>query len=66
VPHLARFIAGSHFNLVLPLTLLLGAVIVTAGDLIGRLAGGAEEIPIGVVSAIGGAPILLALLRRIR
>jgi len=66
VPHLARFIAGSRFNLVLPLTLLLGAVIVTAGDLIGRLAGGAEEIPIGVVSAIGGAPILLALLRRIR
>lgn len=66
VPHLARFIARSRFHLVLPLTLLLGAVIVTAGDLIGRLAGGAEEIPIGVVSAIGGAPILLALLRRIR
>lgn len=66
VPHLARFIAGTRFNLVLPLTILLGAVIVTAGDLVGRLAGGAEEIPIGVISAIGGAPILITLLRRIR
>lgn len=66
VPHLARFIAGTRITLVLPLTILLGAVIITAGDLIGRLAGGAEEIPIGVVSAICGAPILLVLLRRIR
>jgi iron complex transport system permease protein len=66
VPHLARFIAGSRFNLVMPLTALLGAVIITTGDLLGRLAGQAEEIPIGVVTAIGGAPILIALLRHMR
>jgi iron complex transport system permease protein len=65
VPHLARFIAGSRFELVLPLTILLGAVTVTAGDLAGRLIGQANEIPIGVVTAIGGAPVLIALLRRI-
>jgi iron complex transport system permease protein len=66
VPHLARFMAGSRFHLVPPLTILLGAVIITAGDLLGRLIGQAEEIPIGVVTAIGGAPILIALLRRMR
>ncbi|WEX86647.1 iron ABC transporter permease [Sinorhizobium garamanticum] len=65
VPHLARFLAGRHFPLVLPLTIVLGAVIVTLGDLIGRLAGRAEEVPIGVVTAIVGAPALLALLRKV-
>lgn len=65
VPHLARFLAGRHFPLVLPLTTVLGAVIVTLGDLIGRLVGRAEEVPIGVVTAIVGVPILIALLRKV-
>jgi iron complex transport system permease protein len=64
VPHLARFLAGRDFPLVLPLTVVLGAVIVTLGDLIGRLVGQAEEVPIGVVTAIFGVPVLLALLRK--
>ncbi|MCQ4633553.1 iron ABC transporter permease [Shinella sp. CPCC 100929] len=65
VPHLARFLAGRHFPLVLPLTIVLGAVIVTLGDLIGRLAGGPEEVPIGVVTALMGVPVLLVLLRKV-
>ncbi|WP_077967284.1 FecCD family ABC transporter permease [Ensifer adhaerens] len=65
VPHLARFLAGRHFPLVVALTVVLGAIIVTLGDLIGRLIGGAEEVPIGVVTAIIGVPVLLALLRKV-
>lgn len=65
VPHLARFFAGKHFSLVIPFTIVLGAVIVTLGDLLGRLAGRAEEVPIGVVTAIIGVPVLLALLRKV-
>lgn len=64
VPHLARFIAGRRFDLVLPLTIALGAISVTLGDLLGRLLGQAEEIPIGVITAICGVPVLVALLRR--
>lgn len=64
VPHLARFLAGRHFPLVLPMTVALGAVVVTLGDLAGRLAGGAEEVPIGVITALAGVPVLLALLRK--
>ncbi|AIC27938.1 iron-siderophore ABC transporter permease protein [Rhizobium etli bv. mimosae str. IE4771] len=64
VPHLARFLAGRNFLLSLVLTIVLGAVIVTLGDLIGRLLGQAEEIPIGVVTAVFGVPFLLALLRK--
>ncbi len=65
VPHLARFLAGRHFPLVIPLTIVLGAVLVTLGDLVGRLVGHAEEIPIGVVTALLGVPVLLALLRKV-
>ncbi|PCK77971.1 ferrichrome ABC transporter permease [Rhizobium sophoriradicis] len=64
VPHLARFLAGRNFMLSLVLTIVLGAVIVTLGDLIGRLLGQAEEIPIGVVTTVFGVPFLLALLRK--
>ena len=65
VPHLARFLVGRHFALVLPLTIALGAFIVTLGDLLGRLLGQAEEIPIGVITALFGVPVLIALLRKI-
>lgn len=64
VPHLARFLAGKNFMLSLALAIVLGAIIVTLGDLIGRLLGQAEEIPIGVVTAVFGVPVLLALLRK--
>ncbi|MDT3380315.1 iron ABC transporter permease [Labrys neptuniae] len=65
VPHLARMLAGRHGGAVIPLTILLGAMLVTTADLVGRLIGQADEIPIGVVTAIGGAPILVILLRRL-
>lgn len=65
VPHLARFFAGRRSSAVLPLTIVLGALVVTLCDLVGRLAGQAEEIPIGVVTAICGVPVLIALLRKV-
>lgn len=37
----------------------------TLADLVGRLVGGAEEIPIGVVMAVCGVPLLVVLLRRL-
>ncbi|AYG70037.1 MULTISPECIES: iron ABC transporter permease [unclassified Rhizobium] len=64
IPHLACFIAGKRFTLVLPLTIALGAIVVTLGDLIGRLIGQADEIPLGVVAALCGVPVLIALLRK--
>ncbi|WP_200575409.1 iron ABC transporter permease [Erwinia sp. S63] len=65
VPHLARAIAGHHFRLMIPLTLGLGAITVTLGDLVGRLIGHENEIPIGVITAVFGAPVLIFLLRKI-
>lgn len=64
VPHIARFTAGRRAGLVLPLTIAFGAVFMTLGDLIGRLVGQAEEIPIGVIAALVGVPILIMLIRK--
>jgi iron complex transport system permease protein len=61
VPHVIRLIVGPNARLVLPLSALGGAVLMVAADLIARLLG---EIPVGVITAVIGAPFFLALLRR--
>lgn len=65
VPHFARFLSRQNPQLTLPLTILLGIITVTAGDFTGRLIGQAEEIPVGVITAIFGAPLFISLLRKI-
>lgn len=62
-PHLVRLVVGPDARRVLPLSALLGAVLLTGADLCARLLG---EIPVGVVTALLGAPFFLAMLRRTR
>ena len=62
-PHVVRLAVGPNARLVLPLAALLGAILMVAADLTARLVG---EIPVGVVTAVIGAPFFLALLRRTR
>jgi len=64
VPHLARLLAGHSQILVLPITMTLGTIFITLGDLIGRLFGGVEEIPVGIITALFGVPVMIALLRK--
>jgi len=63
VPHVVRLVVGPNARRVLPLSALLGASLLAAADLVARLLG---DIPVGVVTAIIGAPFFLALLRRTR
>jgi iron complex transport system permease protein len=63
VPHLVRLVVGPNARLVLPLSALGGALLLVVADLLSRLAG---EIPIGVVTAIIGAPFFIVILRRAR
>jgi ABC-type Fe3+-siderophore transport system permease subunit len=63
VPHLLRLVIGPDHRLLLPASLVYGAVLLTAADLIARLAGG---IPVGIVTAFIGAPFFLWLLVRTR
>ena len=61
VPHLVRLVVGPNARLLLPLSALGGAVLLALADVIARSLG---EIPVGVVTALIGAPFFLFLLRR--
>jgi iron complex transport system permease protein len=63
VPHVVRLLVGPSARLVLPLSALGGAALLAYADLAARLLG---DIPVGVVTAIIGAPFFLLLLRRAR
>jgi len=63
VPHVVRLVVGPNARLVLPLSALLGASLLADADVIARVLG---EIPVGVVTAVLGAPFFLFLLRRTR
>ncbi len=62
-PHVVRLVVGPNARLVIPLAAILGATLMVFADLAARLLG---EIPVGVVTAVIGAPFFLALLRRSR
>jgi iron complex transport system permease protein len=62
-PHVVRLAVGPNARLVVPLAALFGAILMVAADLAARLLG---EIPVGVVTAVIGAPFFLGLLRRTR
>ncbi len=63
IPHLVRLMVGPNARLVLPISALFGASLLAAADVVARMLGG---VPVGVVTAVIGAPFFLALLRRAR
>ncbi len=63
VPHVVRLVVGPNARRVLPLSALIGASLLAGADLVARLVGG---IPVGIVTAVIGAPFFLVLLRRAR
>jgi iron complex transport system permease protein len=64
IPHAVRLIWGADHRYLLPLSLLTGAIFMIITDLISRTVLAPTEIPIGVITAICGAPFFLYLLRR--
>lgn len=64
VPHLVRLTLGASHRLVLPISLLGGSVLLLAADTISRSVFAPLEIPVGVMTALFGAPLLLVLISR--
>ena len=62
-PHVARYISGSDNRYLIPASALVGAIIVTAADLVAKLVITPSEIPMGIITAALGAPFLLYLVR---
>ncbi|ARJ04124.1 ABC transporter permease [Cnuibacter physcomitrellae] len=63
VPHLARQLVGSRHRAILPASALLGALLLVCADTVARTALAPQEIPVGVITGVIGAPVLLLLLR---
>ncbi|MFH5186925.1 FecCD family ABC transporter permease [Paenibacillus sp. TAB 01] len=61
-PHMARKLVGSSFGSVLPVSVLLGAVIVLLADLAGRTLFLPLDVPVGVFTSAVGAPFFIYLL----
>ena len=63
VPHIARLLVGSDYKYLFPASTLLGVVLVSACDTIGRVIMPPGEVPVSVILAFIGAPFFLYLLR---
>ena len=66
MPHSVRLVLGPDHRLLLPASALAGAIFVVIADLLARVVLTPAEIPVGIVTAIVGAPFFLYLLRRSR
>lgn len=63
IPHLARLVVGSGHRRLLPVAALGGAIFLIWADIGARRLFAPEELPIGVITALCGAPFFLWLLR---
>lgn len=66
VPHTIRLIWGTSYRLIVPLSIAFGATFLVGADLIARTVLAPAEIPIGVITALFGAPFFLLVLRGAR
>ncbi len=64
VPHLLRLIVGPDYRVLLPASILGGALFLVACDLLGRIIMPPFEIRVGIITSIIGAPYLLFLIFR--
>jgi iron complex transport system permease protein len=64
--HLGRALVGPASRWLLPLSALLGASMLVGSDVVGRVVVRPAELQVGIVTALVGAPFLIALVRRRR
>lgn len=64
VPHIARFLVGSMHRPLLPLTAILGALLIVWADVLARMVWAPVELPLGAITALVGAPFLVYLCTR--
>lgn len=62
IPHLGRLISGPDHRHLIPVSALLGALLLTLADMFARVAVTPAELPVGIVTAILGSPFFLYLL----
>jgi iron complex transport system permease protein len=64
VPHVVRILWGPDYRHLVPLSILGGATSLLLADLLARIVLAPQELPVGVITALAGAPFFLWVLRR--
>lgn len=64
VPHMARFLVGSNYKFLLPMSMALGALVLLLADTGGRTLFAPMDIPAGILMAVIGGPYFLYLMRK--
>lgn len=62
IPYILRFIFKSNYTILLPLSMILGAVVLLIADTISRIIVSPAELPIGILTALMGAPVFISIL----
>lgn len=64
VPHIVRLVWGVDHRRLLPLAMINGASLLLLADILARTLLAPQELPLGIITALGGAPFFLWVLRR--
>ena len=64
IPHISRGLIGSNHKRLIPCSILLGAIFLTGTDIVTRVLFKTQEIPIGVITSMMGAPFFMNMLRK--
>jgi iron complex transport system permease protein len=65
-PHMARLVLGPDHRLLLPASVLSGAIVMVLADLLARVVLAPVELPVGIITALAGGPVFVWLLMRSR
>ena len=64
IPHVARMIVSPDYRWALPYSMMLASILLLAADIVGRVIARPGEVQVGIVTALIGAPVFIALVRR--
>ncbi|MCL6573545.1 MAG: iron ABC transporter permease [Bacillus sp. (in: Bacteria)] len=63
IPHMTRFIIGSDYRWIIPISAVLGGLLLVLADLVAKMVNAPYETPVGAITAIIGVPFFLYLAR---
>jgi iron complex transport system permease protein len=66
VPHLCRLLVGTDLRWLIPFSAVVGAALLVAADVVGRVVARPQEIEVGIITALIGAPFFIWIVRRQR
>jgi iron complex transport system permease protein len=64
IPHVLRMLRSSSYTFLIPASALLGAALMEVVDVVARVVIAPAELPIGIITAVIGAPVFLWILLR--